>query len=69
MNDDQNAYRRRINTLTKVLAVISLLLGGYYVWSFFVGSRYQALCGKTYWELTKAQIEACKEMKSELDNK
>jgi hypothetical protein len=60
---------RRLNIMVRIAAVAALLLGGYYVWSFFVSSRYQALCGKSYWELTPAQIESCKELKSELDNK
>jgi hypothetical protein len=57
-----------MKTLTRVLAVVALLLGGYFIWSLFVSSRYQALCGKSYWLLTPAQIESCKELKTELDD-
>ncbi|HXY59608.1 MAG TPA: hypothetical protein VEH76_13630 [Methylocystis sp.] len=42
---------------------------GYYVWSFFVSSRYQALCNIAYWSATKEQIEACRNRKSELDDR
>ncbi len=51
-----------------ILAGIALLLS-YYLWNFFVGSRYQALCNVTYWQATPAQIAACKDVKRELDNK
>lgn len=39
---------------------------GYYVWSFFVASRYQALCQLSYWSATDAQLRACDELQSEL---
>jgi len=51
------------------LAAVIGLFACYYVWSFFVSSRYQALCNLTYWFATSAQIESCKEIKTELDNK
>jgi hypothetical protein len=59
----------RLIWLNRLLLAAALLLGGYYVWSFFVSSRYQALCGGSYWQLSPAQIESCKDLKSQLDNK
>ena len=50
-----------------ILAAIAILVG-YYVWSFSGNSRYQALCNLDYWRATPAQIDACKDVKSELDN-
>jgi hypothetical protein len=50
-----------------ILAATAILIG-YYVWNFYVGSRYQALCNLDYWRATPAQIDACKDMKSELEN-
>jgi uncharacterized RDD family membrane protein YckC len=55
---------RRLNIL---LYVLSFLFIGYYFWSFFVSSRYQALCNVTFWFATKEQVDACREMKNELD--
>lgn len=57
----------RLIWLNRVLIVVTLALGGYYIWSMLVSSRYQALCGGSYWQLTPAQIEGCKDVKSELD--
>jgi hypothetical protein len=51
----------------KIAAIAAVLLTGYYVWSFFVSSRYQALCGASYWELNKTQIESCVDRKKELE--
>jgi hypothetical protein len=50
------------------LAVVSGLLFSYYIWSLFVGSRYQALCNVTYLQASREQIASCKEAKTELDN-
>jgi len=57
----------RFNIMMKVVALAAVLLTGYYVWSFFVSSRYQALCGASYWELNKTQIESCVDRKKELE--
>ncbi|HMK89422.1 MAG TPA: hypothetical protein VK446_07295 [Methylocystis sp.] len=57
---------RRLNLF---LLILCSLLGAYYVWSFFVSSRYQALCNITYWFATREQIEACKARKAELDDR
>lgn len=54
--------------LNVFLLVIGSLFIGYYFWSFFVSSRYQALCNVTFWFATKEQVEACKAVKSELDD-
>ncbi len=58
---------RRFNAILKVVAVAAVLLTGYYIWSFFVSSRYQALCGGSYWELSRKQIDSCVDVKRELD--
>lgn len=58
---------KRLNIIIRIAAVAALLLGGYQLWSFFVSSRYQALCGGSYWDLNRAQIDSCKDLKTELD--
>ena len=57
----------RFNTIVKVAAVLALVLGSYNVWSFFNSSRYQALCGASYWELNRTQLDSCLDAKKELD--
>ncbi|MCC3246563.1 hypothetical protein LG047_14775 [Methylocystis sp. WRRC1] len=57
----------RFNNILKVVAVIALLLGAYNLWSFFNSSRYQALCGASYWELSRTQLDSCLDAKKELD--
>ncbi|HEY8162767.1 MAG: hypothetical protein ACR650_07510 [Methylocystis sp.] len=59
----------RFNTIIKVAAILALLLGGYNLWSFFNSSRYQALCGASYWELSRAQLDGCLEQKRTLEGK
>ena len=54
--------------LNLFLFAICSLFVGYYFWSFFVSSRYQALCNITYWFATREQVEACKDVKAELDD-
>jgi hypothetical protein len=66
MSDTQDA-ETRFNIIMKVAAVAAVLLTGYYVWSFFVSSRYQALCGYSYWELNKTEIDSCIDRKKELE--
>jgi hypothetical protein len=46
-----------------------LLFGGYFLWHVFVNDRYQALCNISYWQATSEQRDACKDMKTELDNR
>lgn len=58
---------RRFNVILKIAGVAAVLLTGYYIWSFFVSSRYQALCGGSYWELNRKQIDSCVDMKRELE--
>lgn len=58
-----------MNKPTMVLAAVATVLMGYYIWSLFVGSRYQALCNVTYWQASKQEIEACKDAKTELDDR
>ncbi len=52
-----------------ILLALTILFGGYFLWSFFVGSRYQALCNITYWSATQEEIKACKELQTELDGR
>lgn len=66
MNDTQDPHAR-FNLIMKLAVVVSVLLTGYYIWSFFVSSRYQALCGGSYWELDRKQIDSCLERKRELE--
>jgi len=54
--------------LNLIMLAASAILISYYAWNFLVGSRYQALCNVDYWHATPAQIDACKDMKSELEN-
>lgn len=58
----------RFNMILKVAAVIALLLMSYNLWSFFNSSRYQALCGASYWELNRSQLDACLEQKRTLED-
>lgn len=53
--------------MVKIAAGLAVVLTGYYIWSFFNSSRYQALCGASYWELSNKELEACKDAKTELD--
>jgi hypothetical protein len=46
-----------------------VLIACYYLWSFFVSSRYQALCQLVYWDSTTSQIRSCDELRSQLENK
>ncbi|GLI92546.1 hypothetical protein [Methylocystis echinoides] len=59
----------RFNVLLKIAAVLALLLGSYNLWSFFTSSRYQALCGKSYWDLNSSQLDSCLEQKRNLEGK
>ena len=59
----------RFNNIVKVAAVLALVLGSYNVWSFFNSSRYQALCGKSYWDLNRSQLDSCLDQKRSLDGK
>jgi hypothetical protein len=53
----------------KILFLLFIVVTGYGLWSFFVASRYQALCQLSYWSSTDAQLRACDELKSELQNR
>ncbi|MGJ0396406.1 MAG: hypothetical protein ACR65U_09295 [Methylocystis sp.] len=66
MSDTEDP-ERRFNLIMKVAMAAAVLLTGYYVWSFFVSSRYQALCGGSYWELDKKEIDSCIDRKKELE--
>jgi len=57
----------RLQWINRGLLVVVALLGGYYVWSYYVSSKYQALCGGSYWQLTAQEVASCKELKTELD--
>jgi hypothetical protein len=58
---------KRFNNILKVAAILALLLGSYNLWSFFNSSRYQALCGASYWELNRSQLDSCLDQKRELE--
>ncbi|MGZ9409024.1 MAG: hypothetical protein ACXW3J_00155 [Methylocystis sp.] len=66
MSEMQDA-ETRFNIIMKIAAVAAVVLTVYYVWSFFVSSRYEALCGGSYWELDKKQIDSCLDRKKELE--
>ena len=59
----------RYNIILKVAAILALLLGSYNLWSFFNSSRYQALCGASYWELNRAELDSCLDQKRNLEGK
>ena len=63
------AMENFLRPLTLALLVVTSLVMGYYFWSLFVNSRYEALCNVNYWFATKEEIEACKEAKAELDTR
>ncbi|NBS34946.1 MAG: hypothetical protein EBS82_03750, partial [Methylocystaceae bacterium] len=54
--------------LMKQLILFSLLIAlmGFGVWSFFVASRYQALCELSYFSASTAELKHCDERLSEL---
>jgi len=54
---------------TLALLVAASLAMGWFFWSLFVGSRYEALCNISYWTASKEEIEGCKEAKTELDTR
>jgi hypothetical protein len=56
-----------MNKPTMALAAVTAVLMSYYIWSLLVGSRYQALCNVTYLQAGREQIEACKDVETELD--
>ncbi len=55
--------------LTLALLVVTSLTMGYYFWSLFVNSRYEALCNVNFWFASKEEIEGCQEMKRDLDTR
>lgn len=60
-------HYKNINKIIKVALVIVLILGSYNLWSFFNSSRYQALCGASFWELNRSELNSCLDQKQELD--
>ncbi len=69
MSDPKTDLMARYNTIVKVAALLALLLGSYNLWSFFNSSRYQALCGASYWDLNRSQLDSCLDQKRSLDGK
>lgn len=69
MSEPNADLMNRFNTIVKIAAVLALVLGSYNVWSFFNSSRYQALCGKSYWDLNRSQLDSCLDQKRSLDGK
>lgn len=59
----------RFNVILKIAAVLALVLCSYNLWSFFTSSRYQALCGASYWQLNRSQLDSCLDQKRELEGK
>jgi hypothetical protein len=53
--------------LNKWLMAGLLLIASYFLWSFFVSSRYQALCQLVYWDSTTSQIRSCDELRTQLE--
>lgn len=51
----------------KALWLVFALVSAYGLWSFFVASRYQALCQLSYWSATKEQLRACDDIKRGLE--
>jgi len=51
----------------EIAFIVALILGSYNLWSFFNSSRYQALCGASFWELNRSELESCLDQKKELD--
>jgi hypothetical protein len=60
-------HSKEINNIIKIALVIVLILGSYNLWSFFNSSRYQALCGASFWELNRSELNSCLDQKQELD--
>ena len=60
-------HYKDINKIIKIALVIVLILGSYNLWSFFNSSRYQALCGASFWELNRSELNSCLDQKQELD--
>ncbi len=52
-----------------ILLTAIALLAGYYTWYSLVASRYELLCGVSYWSATSAQRASCKDLQSELSEK
>jgi hypothetical protein len=50
----------------KALWLLVAVLAGYGLWSFFVASRYQALCQLSYWSSTAEQLRSCDAIATEL---
>lgn len=66
MGSDEEDALRHFSGLIKVSLFLAVLATAYYVWSFYVSSRYQALCGASYWEMDRAQVDSCEDVKTEL---
>jgi hypothetical protein len=64
---DSSDHYKDINKIIKVVLVIVLILGSYNLWSFFNSSRYQALCGASFWELNRSELNSCLDQKQALD--
>ncbi len=50
MSDTQDA-EARFNFIMKIAAVAAVVLTGYYIWSFFVSSRYEYM----FWDMAYKQ--------------
>jgi hypothetical protein len=64
---DYRRWRNAMQRLNKWLMAGLLLIASYFLWSFFVSSRYQALCQLVYWDSTTSQIRSCDELRTQLE--
>jgi hypothetical protein len=64
---DSSDHYKDINKIIKIALVVVLILGSYNLWSFFNSSRYQALCGASFWELNHSELNSCLDQKQALD--
>jgi len=49
------------------LGVGIIICAGWFVWLVISPNRYQSLCQVHYWLATPAELDACRDMKSELE--
>jgi len=60
-------HYKDINKIVKIALAVALILGSYNLWSFFNSSRYQALCGASFWEMNRSELNSCLDQKQSLD--
>ncbi len=65
----QQAGENFLRPITLALLAVTCVAMGFFFWSLFVSSRYQALCNLDYWTATREELDSCKEAKTELDTR